>query len=182
MAYEEDRLLEGHNYDGIEEFDNPLPGWWLVTFFGTIIFSFIYYLHYEVGSGPNQAQQLAEDLAIIQSLKKGGPALDEEKLAAMVSQEQLDKGAQAFAAKCAACHGAKGEGLIGPNLTDKHFLHGNKRMDMYAVISNGVLDKGMPPWKDQMSSDELAAVTNYVFSLKGTFVAGKPPQGQELND
>ena len=182
MAHEKDHILAGHSYDGIEEFDNPLPGWWLLTFFGTIIFSFIYYLHYEVGSGPTQAEQLAQDLAIIQSLKKGGPIVDEEKLAAMASQEQLEQGAQVFASKCAACHGVKGEGLIGPNLTDKHFLHGNRRMDMYAVIRDGILDKGMPPWTDQLTATELAAVTNYVFSLKGSFVAGKPPQGQELND
>ncbi|MCS6838795.1 MAG: c-type cytochrome [Bdellovibrionaceae bacterium] len=178
MNQNQEKPMEGHEYDGIQEFDNPLPGWWLLTFFGTIIFSFLYYLHYEVASGPNQEEQLKKSLAAIESLKKGGPALDDEKLLALFQSSSPDKGKSIYAAKCAACHGAQGEGLIGPNLTDTHFIHGGSPLAMYNVISNGVLDKGMPPWKDQLSFDDSVAVTAFVYKLKGTFAAnGRPPQG-----
>jgi cytochrome c oxidase cbb3-type subunit 3 len=180
MSQDLDRLLEGHEYDGIQEFDNPLPGWWLFTFFATIIFSFIYYLHYEVANGPNQEAELKQSLEILQSLKKGGPAMDEEKLAALFKDSALETGKSTFQTKCAMCHGANGEGLIGPNLTDKHYIHGGTRLALYNVIAEGILDKGMPAWKEQLSSDEIVGVTYYVHKMKGTFAPnGKPPQGEE---
>src|SRR5574343_592852 len=100
MSQDQDLLIKGHEYDGIKEFDNPLPGWWLVTIYATIIFAFIYVIHYEFGSGPTLAQ--------------------EPKVLAM--------GAEVFTGKCASCHGNELQGLIGPNLTDKYWIHGKGKI------------------------------------------------------
>ncbi len=177
-----DQVIKGHDYDGIEEFDNPLPGWWLVTFLGAIIFAFGYLYYYEMSSGPSQVVLLEESMQVLKSLKKSGPAMDEEKLAALATSDKLALGKTVFTGKCAACHGQNAEGLIGPNLTDKHAIHGTSaRMDIFGIVVDGVLDKGMPPWKDALTPDELVNVVNYVHSLKGTFVAnGKPVQGNEF--
>jgi cytochrome c oxidase cbb3-type subunit 3 len=180
MSQDIKKPIEEHEYDGIQEFDNPLPSWWLFTFFATIIFSFIYFIHYEIAGGPSQAIELQRSLEILKSLKKGGPAMDEDKLSALFTNSALETGKATFQAKCSMCHGLKGEGLIGPNLTDKHYLHGSSRLAIYNVISEGVLDKGMPAWKEQISNDELLGVAYYVYTLKGTFAPnGKPAQGHE---
>lgn len=182
MSKETDQIIAGHEYDGIQELDNPMPDWWLYIFFGTIVFAFIYWVHYEFGTGPNQAQELEQSLVQIKSLKKGGPVLTEEKLTAAFTDEAVKGGQQVYAAKCAVCHGPEGGGLIGPNLTDSFWLHGTgARADIAQVISAGVLDKGMPAWSEQISENELVQVSAFVFSLKGKNIAGgKPPQGQEV--
>jgi cytochrome c oxidase cbb3-type subunit 3 len=175
--------LTEHAYDGIEEYDNPLPNWWLATFFVTIIFAALYYIHYTVGGGLTQAQELERDL---QSLPKVAAQdfneADLEKL--MAAGGIVEKGKAVYAGKCAACHGPDGQGLIGPNLTDKFWLHGHgKRADLMKVISEGVPDKGMPTWSTMISSDEILQVASFVHSLQGTKPANpKPPQGEEVRD
>lgn len=179
----QDRLIEGHDYDGIREFDNPLPGWWLFTFFATIIFAFIYYLHYEIAGGPSTAKELETAMAQVRSLKKGGPVFSEERLASLFGDESARKGQDVFAAKCAACHGPSGGGLIGPNLTDKAWLHGQgTRMDIVKFIGEGIPAKGMPAWAEQLGENDLVAVSSFVYSIKGTNAKdGKPPQGTEFD-
>ena len=181
MSSDEDVKLTGHKYDGIEEFDNVLPAWWLYIFFGTIIFGFIYFLHYSTGSGPTQRQELQVSLDQIRALKKGGPTYTEEKLAALFDEKLTHEGREVFAAKCVACHGPAGGGLIGPNLTDKSWIHGQgTRADILKVISEGAPDKGMPAWGEQMAENEILEVASFVYSIKGTFAKdGKPAQGTE---
>ncbi len=70
MTTEEPKLLD-HDYDGIQEYDNPLPNWWLTTFFATIIFAFLYYIHYEVAGGPSHRQEL--QVALLEIQKNAGP-------------------------------------------------------------------------------------------------------------
>lgn len=180
--------LTGHEYDGIQERDNPLPGWWLATFFATIIFSFIYYIHYEVsGVALSQVDELKIEMQKIEQMAKdsGGQtaAYSEDQLAAILSTAEVqNQGAQIYTGKCAACHGQNGEGLIGPNLTDAFWIHGQgTRNDILTVIQNGVLDKGMPAWQGVIPDSELLAVTGYLYALKGTNPANaKAPQGQEV--
>lgn len=77
-------------------------------------------------------------------------------------------GATVYATYCASCHGATGAGLVGPNLTDRVFLHGGTRADILRTITNGVGDKGMPGWSAVLSAKDLAAVTDFTVSLIGT--------------
>ena len=80
---------------------------------------------------------------------------------------------------CAACHGDKGQGGIGPNLTDAYWIHGGDVKSVFKVVKYGVLEKGMISWKDEMKPGEMQAVVSYIFTLQGTNPDGaKEPQGQ----
>ncbi|MBX2987212.1 MAG: c-type cytochrome [Bdellovibrionaceae bacterium] len=173
--------MTDHEYDGIRELDNRLPEWWLALFGITIIFGFIYWLHYEFGGGHTQVQELNLAMGVIQSVKGSGPSFSEDQLNALFTAETVGKGHEIFTAKCAACHAAEGGGLIGPNLTDKFWLHGKgTSADIFEVIAKGVPEKGMPPWAEQMTEEELVATAAFVHSLKDRNVpGGKPPQGEE---
>lgn len=180
-----DQPIAGHDYDGIQEFDNPLPMWWLWTFFGTIIFAFIYYIHYEFHVGPTLAEELAADMTEISQLKTTAAASAPKVDLAEVIKDpgKIQAGAAAFAAKCASCHGDKGQGLVGPNLTDKFWVHGAKPEEIYNTVAKGVLDKGMPPWDGILKEDELQGVVAFIHSLKGTNPAGgKAAEGTEVPD
>lgn len=180
-----DQPIAGHDYDGIQEFDNPLPMWWLWTFFGTIIFSFIYYIHYEFNVGPTLDQELAADMASIQAIKEEAHAhAPEVNLADVLGDPaKIQLGAAAYMGKCASCHGDKGQGLIGPNLTDRHWVHGATPEAIYAVIAGGVLDKGMPPWQGILKDDEIQGLVAFIDSIKGSNPPGaKGPEGSEVPD
>ncbi len=185
---DEEKIIPNHEYDGIHELDNPLPGWWLMTFYGTVIFAIFYFAYYSLGSGPTLVQELNQQLAQQEANKPSTPVAawpDEAKLASVAKDpQQLKAGEAVFTSKCLACHGAKGEGLIGPNLTDNFWIHGKGALPNIAkVIYDGVNEKGMPPWGPILKDDEMYAVTGYVHSLKGTNPPNpKAPQGEEVKE
>jgi cytochrome c oxidase cbb3-type subunit 3 len=79
------------------------------------------------------------------------------------------------------CHGPKGQGVIGPNLTDDYWLHGKASfMDIYAVVNEGVPAKGMPAWGKKLDPVEVAKLAAYVGTLRGTNLPGKAPEGTLL--
>lgn len=177
----EEQLLLDHNYDGIQELDHVLPRWWLWIFYSTIVFSAFYVGYYMAGQGPNQSQELAADLKDLNALRPPAPGGDQQALllAAFKDPARLRNGQEVYASKCLACHGDQGQGIVGPNLTDDHWLHGGGTLaDVAQVVANGVLDKGMPPWASVLTPDELHNVVAYVHSLHGTNpVVAKEPQG-----
>jgi cytochrome c oxidase cbb3-type subunit 3 len=178
---EEVEILD-HEYDGIQEYDNPLPNWWLVSFFGTIIFAFLYYLHYSFGGGPTLTQELEVAMKDLPKAEEQVWGEDELK-AKMDSPDLIAKGKAVFAGKCAACHGNEGQGVIGPNLTDKFWLHGGHRADILRTINKGVTEKGMPSWAGMLNDDEMMQVAGFVYSLRQTHPAnGKAPQGEEVKE
>lgn len=181
---EEDRLLE-HQYDGIQEYDNPMPRWWVWMFWGTFWFSLAYLFHYWVGNGVSVAESYEEEVQSVNAERA------EEALKQTVSEESLtqlmadsatvDAGAAVFQSKCVACHLDKGQGQIGPNLTDSHWILGKgTMMDIYNVVSEGSLVKGMPAWNRQLKPEELRAVVAFVGSIRGTNVEGKAPEGEPV--
>lgn len=111
----------------------------------------------------------------LERLAMGGVS-PEEIAARSEDKDHLASGAAVFAANCAACHGPKANGLVGPNLTDEYFIHGPKPANVYKVISQGVLAKGMPSWQ-ALGTEKMQDVAAYVLSLAGTNVAGKAPEG-----
>jgi len=174
---------EVHFYDGIEEHDHPVPFWFSVLFFGTILFAMAYYGYYEIGSGASLRQTYERDVAerdLQKYLNRNEkPAPTEDQLFALVKDPEKKKLAEGvFASKCASCHGARAQGVIGPNLTDRYWLHGSKLVEIRNTIAKGVLDKGMPPWEAVLSFEELNALPAFIRSLRDSRPAGaKDPQG-----
>lgn len=178
--------LTDHDYDGIQEYDNPLPTWWLATFQITIIFAFIYYIHYQFGGGITLAQELDIAMKSIESTAAQHAPTETESedvlAAALKNPKAVEVGAAAFTTKCASCHGPQLGGSIGPNLTDNFWIHGKGTpMDIVTVIRTGVADKGMPPWETLLSKEETYGLTAFIISKKGSNPANpKAPQGIEI--
>lgn len=176
-----------HVYDGIVEHDNPLPNWWLWTFLITIIFSALYFLHYEVSGAPTLEDELKVSMQEIEKRQAAHmqvqPLETEEFLMKEFERQELAAvGASEYQNKCAACHGQDLQGLIGPNLTDKFWLHGEGlRTGIVKVIRDGVAEKGMPPWGPMLKKDEIYALAAFIHSKRGTNPAGaKAPQGDAV--
>ncbi len=179
---DQDRVI--HEVDGIEEYDNKLPNWWLGTLYGAILFAAVYWFHYHVaafGEGPRakwESEQEQAAAAQAANLKITGPVTAESLLALSQDKGAVAAGKTVFKNTCAACHRADGGGLVGPNLTDDFWLHGSAPDKIYGTIMTGVSDKGMPAWGPQLGPQRVQAVTAYVLTLRGTNVpGGKPPQG-----
>ena len=182
---QEDQPIQGHDYDGIQEFDYPAPFWWQLFFYCSLIFAIGYYSYYEIGNGMSSDERLKTAMVEIERARIAnqpkGP--DVKALMALVANpDALKTGKEVYAGKCAACHGPEGGGLVGPNLTDRFWIHGKGELgDLYTVVSNGVLDKGMPAWAALLSVQELNSVVAFVKSLGGTRPANpKAPQGTEI--
>ena len=187
MADREENKLLDHSYDGIQEYDNPMPRWWVITFWATIIFSILYLLNVPgIGNGEGRVADYEADLARAAELRAkseppgGVPAA--EALAAMATDQRIiSEGKQTFTLYCAACHRADGGGQIGPNLTDDSWIHGGSLSEIRATINDGVLAKGMPEWGKVLKPDQVTAVTVYVKSLGGTNPANaKAPEGVKV--
>lgn len=178
---EQDRLIE-HSYDGIQEYDNPMPRWWVTTFWATIIFSGIYALNIlGIGSGEGRIAQYEAEMAAAEAQKPApAPSATPEQLLAFAADpEHVEDGKEVYAKNCAACHGPDGGGLIGPNLADDAWLHGGTIDAIHTVIMEGVLAKGMPAWGQMLKPEDVEVVTAYVWSLHGTTPASpKAAEGE----
>lgn len=185
---DEKALLLDHNYDGIHELNHPLPMWWVIIFVGTVVFSIPYYFYYTHGSGPSLDQELAADMKVINenkaayAAKQGG--FNEEEYNAYIASDPAkvaQSGKKTYKRKCKACHGAQGEGGIGPNLTDMFWINGDgSTAAIYKVVDKGVVEKGMAAWGEVLGKEKLMAVVEYVKQFKGTNPPNaKAPQGTE---
>ncbi len=181
-ASDQDHLLD-HNYDGIQEYDNPLPRWWLALFWATIIFTPLYILYFHFGGGMLAIERYDQEMIAFydkqaEQLLALGEISENTLVDLMADDSMMNGGKKIFQAKCATCHGMFGEGGIGPNLTDDYWLHGAQLMDVYATVRDGVTAKGMLAWERQLRPAELMAVSSYVGTMLGTEPPNpKPPQG-----
>ncbi|HEY7773541.1 MAG TPA: cytochrome-c oxidase, cbb3-type subunit III [Marinagarivorans sp.] len=165
----------GHIYDGIEEYDNPLPKWWFQLFVGTLIFSAIYLVLYPgLGNWPGLLKWTSTgELAAAQEKAREQYVDSYDKYSKMsveeLSQdpEAMKMGVRLFANNCAVCHGADGGGNYGfPNLTDDDWLHGGSPEQIKETLVNGRV-ANMPPWGPTIGEEGVASVTEYVLSLSG---------------
>ncbi|WP_134088287.1 cbb3-type cytochrome c oxidase N-terminal domain-containing protein [Olivibacter sp. XZL3] len=183
LAEEEDLLID-HAYDGIKELDNPTPVWFMGLFYATMVFGLVYFSVYHVfGWGLNQDDEYQQEMLVAEKerqvyLASQANNVDENTVEIDNSAEILAEGKAVFNQNCVACHGALGEGGIGPNLTDAYWLHGGSIKAVFKTIKRGVPDKGMIAWEQQLSPGQIAQVANYILSLQGTTPPNaKAPQG-----
>ena len=177
-----DRLIKDHDYDGIRELDNDLPPWWKWLFYITIVFAIIYLIRLFVF----HADDLVQDKEYENVMAEAAAEQPQQDAAAfeivlLEDEASLASGEETWGKICAACHLADGGGLVGPNMTDNYWIHGNTVEDLYRIVETGVIEKGMIPYKDQLSPQKRLEVVSYILvKLQGTTPANpKEPQGEE---
>lgn len=179
------RYLGGDDYDGIKELDNKLPPWLMYIFYVTIVFSAAYMIALWVFDNKNliQAKEYAGTMKVAEEKKVelNIKIIDENSIAEVKDQTALTDGKITYDKICAVCHGKFGEGLVGPNFTDEYHIHGGTIQDMYKIVINGILDKGMLSYKSQLTGEQIQNVLSYIISLEGTNPANqKAPQGEKF--
>lgn len=182
---EKAKLMGDHSYDGITELDNFMPPWLQWVFVGTVVAAAIYFVHYTVlGNGPTGIEEYQEELRLEASaaeIRKANQTagIDENTVVFDESTAAIGAGKTIFETNCVACHAADGGGGVGPNLTDEYWLHGGSIKEVFSVVKFGVIEKGMIPWQDQLSPEQMQQVSSYILTLRGTTPAnGKAPQGE----
>ncbi|HEK1684586.1 TPA: cytochrome-c oxidase, cbb3-type subunit III [Pseudomonas putida] len=167
----------GHSFDGIEEYDNPLPKWWFWLFVGTLVFSVGYLILYPglgnwkgilpgYENGWTQVNEWQKEMDRADA--RFGPIF--AKFAAMPVEEvakdpqALKMGARLFASNCSVCHGSDAKGAYGfPNLTDKDWRWGGEPETIKASIMNG-RHGVMPAWAEVIGEQGVADVAAFVLS------------------
>lgn len=179
-----DDPLTDHAYDGIQEYDNPTPGWWTYLWIATIVFGFFYWLVFTLA--PKDAgYALRYEIAAARDMKKTFGELgelnpDEPTLISFLTEAEkarwLKFGESLFKNKCSTCHGSEGTGINGANLTDEKYIHVRQITDIVDVISNGRNNGAMPKFESKdLNPTEMTLVAAYVASLRGTNKPGGKP-------
>lgn len=180
---EKDIMLD-HNFDGIKELNNSVPPWFNWLFYGTIVLGIVYMINYHViGSGQVMIDEYLEEVKIAnekrEELIKTGAFINEKTVTLLTDPADLDKGKQIYTANCLQCHGPDGGGTVGPNLTDKNWIHGGGIKNVFKIVTEGVPAKGMIAWKTALTPKQIQQVSSYVLTFQGTTPGiGKAPEGE----
>lgn len=170
----EDEIMLDHSYDGIRELDNNLPPWWKYGFYLSILVAVIYFVHYHITkTGPLQAEEYVTSIKkaeaeIEEYMKTSANNVDESTVKLLTDPSDVKVGKDLYIANCSPCHGKTGEGTVGPNLTDDYWMHGGGIKDVFRTIKYGWPDKGMKSWKDDFSPMQIAQLTSFLRTFKGT--------------
>ena len=167
--------LRPHGYDGIQEYDQRLPNWWLFTLYITIVFFVGYWLaYYQFKVLQTDEEHLNKALAAIDSARlKQLESIDDAKLWAMSQDPSVvEKGKATFMTTCLACHGADLMGkktnpvLPGVALADKEWKYGHTPTQILTLVRKGSPDltKGMPPWEPVLGVGRVVEVTAFILS------------------
>jgi len=187
LEKEADHLLD-HDYDGIQELDNSLPPWWKWGFYFSIVFAVFYMLRFHVWNwGPDPEQEYRTEMAVatkqVEEYRKKVGNMVDEKTVTMADASGIAEGQRIFQSNCVACHGSKGEGGVGPNLTDEFWLHGGTINAVFKTIKYGVPDKGMQAWEKTYSPSQIKDLASYIKTLAGSNPPNaKAPQGEAYKE
>jgi cytochrome c oxidase cbb3-type subunit 3 len=171
--------LRPHSYDGITEYDQKLPNWWLFTFYIAIAFFVVFWvLYYQTSLLRSDTEILRDEIARIDSIKAKElesmlSELDDSVLWKMSQNTQVVAAGKAtFQGICHTCHGvdlsAKLEGMPLPGLplNDSEWKYGGRPMEVFHIVTEGSPDitKGMQSWKAVLGPKKIAEVVAYVMS------------------
>ncbi|MCX6186879.1 MAG: c-type cytochrome [Bacteroidetes bacterium] len=177
-----------HDFDGIKELNNPIPFWFNLLFYSTIVAAFVYLMVFhvfKVGSlqGKEYETEMANaEISKQEYIKKAGNLIDENTVVLITDKAKISEGAALFTSKCVVCHGEKAEGKVGPNLTDEYWLHGGDVKSIFKTITYGVPSKGMVAWQNSMNGGQIQLLASYILSLQGSNPPGaKEPQGEKVS-
>ncbi|MEN3336969.1 MAG: cytochrome c oxidase cbb3-type subunit [Acidobacteriota bacterium] len=184
-----DELLD-HDTDGIKEFDNALPRWWLYGFYFTIVFAAVYLVNYHVlprpvfGHAGMVAEYQAELAAASRESAVRKPAAVSGDMSPLTDAASLAEGKAIFEGPtnlCISCHRADLGGLVGPNLTDGDWLHGCGMGDVVASIKTGYPLKGMLPYGvgKPLTDQQVRQVASYVLSKRRSSPVNPKPRDPE---
>jgi cytochrome c oxidase cbb3-type subunit 3 len=181
-----DPSTTGHEYDGIKEFDNPTPGWWIFIFVITVAFSVCYGVYYHAPV-PDRSVYDAYEADNAEYLKKKFGSMeelvvtDQNMLKWMNNADYMAIGKASFKQNCASCHGNEGQGIQCPNMTDDYYKDVKRLTDFPRVIGSGAGDGKMPAWSTRLHPKEVILVGAYVASLRGKNLPG-PAEQTHLGD
>lgn len=179
---EEHTILMHHEYDGIRELDNNLPPWWVWMFYATIIFAIIYLFNYHIlKTSDLQIEEYDKEMVQAKKdvdayLSKMAMNVDENNAILLTDAAAISSGKALFETNCVACHNPKGEGNIGPNLTDDSWIYGLDVKDLFKIIKLGSAN-GMPEHASKLNPIQIQEVSSFVLSLP--FTKGKDAEGKK---
>lgn len=167
---EESRIMLHHEYDGIRELDNNLPPWWVWGFFATIIFAVVYLFNYhilktsdlQISAYEKEMKKSAREVKAY--LSKMAMNVDETNATLMTEANDIAAGKSIFQTNCVTCHNPKGEGNIGPNLTDKSWIYGYDIKEVFKTIKMGT-PVGMPEHNSKLNPVQIQQVASFVLQL-----------------
>ncbi len=162
MSKDTDRIL-GHadEADGIEEYDNPLPDWWLGLFWLCIIWAIGYTVHYHFIADRSQESRFEAEMA---AAAVRWPVQAATDVAFAMTPEAIAAGEEIYNTFCFTCHGANLEGGIGQSFLDDVWLHGGRPEDVIHTITNGVPEKGMIPWGTTLNAEQINHAAAFVLA------------------
>lgn len=175
-----ERLIQDHSYDGIQELDNDLPPWWKWLFYLTIVFAIIYSVRLFVFHADDLVQAREYEIVVNENAKEN-PEVANFKLELLTNANEIAAGKETWTKICSACHLVDGGGLVGPNMTDNYWIHGNSVEDLYRIVSDGIIEKGMIPYKGQLSEKARLEVVSYILTdlVGSTPATPKAAEGKE---
>lgn len=150
--------------DGIEEYDNPLPTWWVGLFIVTTIFGVVYAVDYHFVSKRSQAGEYDAEVAAAEARWPQKPV---EAAMIAVTPAAIDAGKAVYQANCVGCHGPELKGGVGPDLTDATWIHGGTLADINKTVTVGVPEKGMLTWGPILGPEKVSQVSAFVHSAGG---------------
>ncbi len=194
---EQEVKTTGHSWDGIEEYDNPMPRWWVWIFIITIVWSFGYWIAFPAWPGiqsatsgllgyssrANVAQEIAEfeERNEVFFAQLNDTELDEIREDDELMRFAVNAGGSVFAAQCSQCHGAGGAGVQAagyPNLLNDDWLWGGTMEDIHQTIRYGIRNEDFldARWSEMpafgrdglLDDEEIDQVVHYVLSLSGS--------------